>query len=152
MVYSWTVPVVNVPAQVAGEELERIYKRDGIIRPSAVVDDSRPESAPLHGCFEWRDDIAAEKYRETQAAKIIRSIIVVNTEKKEPIRVRAFVHVEEKYHPMQVVVESKSMMDALLESALKDLRAYQAKYAALKKVHPIDLALNAIDEALKDQT
>lgn len=152
MVYSWTVPVVNVPAQVAGEELERIYKRDGIISPSAVVDDSRPESAPLHGCFEWRDDVAAEKYRETQAAKIIRSIVVVNTEKKEPVRVRAFVHVSEKYQPMKVVVQSNAMMDALLESALKDLSAFQAKYAALKNVRPVDFALNAIDEALKDRS
>ena len=69
-----------VPAQTAGEELDRIEARDGGITPKAVVEESRPEDAPLHPCFEWDNEVAAELYREDQARNIIRTVRVVRVD------------------------------------------------------------------------
>ena len=73
MIYKWKVAgLMPVDAQTAGEELNRIYTKNGALNPADIVDESRPEDAPLHDCFEWRDDVAAEKYREQQDAPGIR--------------------------------------------------------------------------------
>jgi len=51
---------LGIDAQTAGSELDRIRQRDGTIIPAVVVDEARPEEAPLHPAFEWRDSVAAE--------------------------------------------------------------------------------------------
>ena len=66
-----------VSAQEAGEELDRIRSRYGTLQPAAVVDESRPEEAPLHPVFEWDDATAAEHYREHQATNLIKRVKVV---------------------------------------------------------------------------
>lgn len=63
--------------QVIGEALADIEDRHGIIDPNTVVDESRPEDAPLHPAFEWRDDVAAEKWRVEQARRVVRCVEVV---------------------------------------------------------------------------
>jgi hypothetical protein len=66
--------VAGVEAQVVGAELERIESEHGVIDPHVVLNESRPEDAPLHGAFEWDDGLAAEKYRLDQARRVIRSV------------------------------------------------------------------------------
>jgi hypothetical protein len=39
---------LGVDAQTAGEELDRIRQEHGTLEPGTVVDESRPEEAPLH--------------------------------------------------------------------------------------------------------
>lgn len=147
MTYQWKMPgIFHVSAQTAGEELNRIYQRDGEISLLAIVEDSRPKTAPLHACFEWRDKVAAEKYRETQAAQIVRSIVIVDDEKEQKPAIRAFVHVENSYHPMDIVVKSESKYEDLLLSALADLRAYKNKYAVLADTKALQAVFQAIDQ------
>ena len=74
--YKWRIPVFNADADTVGEIFESIEERDGVLSPSAVVDEARPEVSPIHACFEWDDEKAAEKYRETQASSMIRCLIV----------------------------------------------------------------------------
>jgi hypothetical protein len=66
--------VTGIDAQTIGGELERIEAEHGVIDPHVVLDESRPEDAPLHGAFEWDDSLAAEKYRLDQSRRLIRSI------------------------------------------------------------------------------
>lgn len=147
MVYDWILPgMYSIPAQTAGEELDRIYHQYGKIEKAVVVEESRPENAPLHDCFEWRDDVAAEKYRENQASHIIRSIVAIGGEEKKASAVRAYVHVESDYHPMEVVVKSKPMYEDLLQSALRDLISYKNKYAALANTQELRRVFLAIDQ------
>ena len=68
---------LGVDAQTAGEELDRIRKEHGTLEPGTVVDESRPEEAPLHPAFEWHDPKAAELYREHQATHLIKQVRVV---------------------------------------------------------------------------
>ena len=145
MIYKWKLPgLIPVDAQTAGEELQRIYREKGALNPVDIVDESRDSAAPLHPCLEWDDETAAEKYRQTQAMQIVRSIITIQeSDKKEAQEVRAFVHVQESYHPISVVVSSKKQMDELLASALLELKAFQRKYSVLVE---LSLVFEAIEK------
>lgn len=144
MIYQWKLPTVPVSAQTAGEEFERIYRERGRLDPEDVVNESREEGAPLHPCFEWDDAVAAEKYRVTQAGNIIRALVAVDsTAEGAQTETRAFVHVQRDYHPISIVVNDTDMMAELLESAEKDLTAFQRKYSELKQLTGV---LDAISE------
>ncbi len=77
MVYEWKIPKYSLPAQSAGEELERIERKHGRITPGNVLEESRPTGAVLHSLFEWNDSAAAEKFRLEQAREVIGNIAVV---------------------------------------------------------------------------
>ena len=145
MTYKWKLPgVIPVDAQTAGDELERIYQERGELNPADIVEESRSEDAPLHPCFEWDDQTAAEKYRESQASLIIRSIVTVADGRNEPQEVRAYVHVENTYRPVSVVVESRDYMEELLKTALLELAAFQRKYNALSSLRPVFEAIEKV--------
>ena len=144
MTYQWKIPgIIPVEAQKAGEELDRIYTKHGKLEPSDIVEESRNENAPLHPCFEWDDQKAANKYRESQAMLIVRSIVTVQESNGSPQQVRAFVHTEQSYKPISVVVNSEKQMAALLETALSELKAFKRKYETLKVLSPV---FDAIEE------
>jgi len=141
MIYKWKMPgLMPVKAQTAGEELDRIYQKNGRLDAADVVDESRPITAPLHDCFEWNDAIAAEEYRKSQASHIIRSITVVpeTVNGKQDARItRAFVNVQQTFRPIDVVMNDENMRRELMEKALRDLDAFQKKYASLEALQPV---------------
>lgn len=144
MIYKWKVAgLMPVDAQTAGEELNRIYTKNGALNPADIVDESRPEDAPLHDCFEWRDDVAAEKYREQQAQTIVRAIVAVNEDATKSESVRAFVHVRNTYEPISVVVNDAEKIQEVLQTALRELAAFRRKYETLSELAPV---FRAIDE------
>lgn len=150
MVYRFRVDgLYSVPAQAVGEELERIYNERGKIDPADVVDVSRPEDAVLHPCFEWRDEIAAEKYREEQARALVRCVVAVQeTDGKKPVEVRAFFHVQETYHPTSVIIQEEDKYTTLLQTALGELAAFRKKYAVLSERDELKEMFAAIDAAI----
>lgn len=131
-----------VSAQVAGEECERLESSGGLT-PANLVNASRPDDAPLHGCFEWDDSVAAEKYRERQASYIIRSIEVSVGRSSEPVR--AFVPVasdnSREFRSIGVVLRSSDSRDALLDSAKRELMAFVRKYRALNELSDVFAAI-----------
>jgi len=89
------------------------------LTPKNVVEQSRDPSAVLHPCFEWSDDIAAEKFRLNQAATLIRAI-KVTIEDVEPIEYRPFVHVVENSEPQYKNVSFLSIdQEKEVEESLK---------------------------------
>lgn len=145
--YQWKFPqLYSVDAQTAGNELERIRSVHNGLTPEAVVDESRPEDAPLHPVFQWDDKEAAKKYRLIQAQQLIRSITIVveHPGEQEPVAFRAYHHVQNDYKPLQVVVSSVDMMEELMESALKDLEAFEHKYHMLKELAPVFKAIESV--------
>lgn len=143
MTYQWKVPgIMPVDAQTAGNELQRIYERDGVIEPETVVAESQTPSAPLHSCFEWDDEKAAHKYRITQAQNIIRAIVVVD-EAKQP-ETRAFVNVQREYHPVSVVVRNPEKREILLQNALNELRWFERKYNTLQELSNVFAAIEEV--------
>lgn len=148
MVYRWKIPgIIPVDAQTAGEELDRIYKRDGVLSPDAIVKDNTDPSAPLHNCFEWDNEKAAHKYRVSQAQEIIRTIIYIPEETNDNQPVRAFVSVAKEYHPTKIVMQDEYKKSTLLEAALADLRAFKRKYESLVELSNIfDAISNLMEE------
>jgi hypothetical protein len=126
------------------EVLTEIYTEHSILTPALVVTASRPKSAPLHRHFEWSDKVAAERYREAQAALIIRSVHVTRyAEDGEPVRVRAFLSTSD-YTGFETLEQpwTYKMIDdiepmesvTVLEQMERDVSALMKKYRAHKDV------------------
>ena len=138
MIYKWKSGArAPVSAQVAGEVCEQMSS-NGELTPKALVDASRPEDAPLHKAFEWDDEKAAEAYRETQAAYIIRHIEVKREDMEEPVR--AFFTAPTmsttpcQYHSVEAILHDADGRDALLDSARRELEAFTRKYRQLAEL------------------
>ena len=148
VIYSWKDGFkANVKADVVGEVLEQLEQSESGITAQAFVDVSRPEDAPTHKMFEWRDEIAAEKYREHQARTIINHITIRYETVPEPQR--AFFHIyhgDPTYKSVGTIKRSEEDMVALIEMALNELQAFEKKYAVLRK--ELEEVFDAIDNML----
>jgi len=148
----------GVDAQTVGETLTAIEGQHGGITPSLLVDKSRPEDAPLHPCFTWDNDQAAELYRETEARSIVRSVRVVypDAKKSEP----AFVHVRSDtehpsnalsnsyYAPTREVVQKFSLYEYAWRDAQNRLSAAANALEDLERVareHVCDQAVARVE-------
>lgn len=137
-VYMWKDTArVQIPAQVAGEELSRIRDEHGkFFTPHNVVESAKRQGSPLHNFFQWDNTKAAESYREEQARYLIRNIIVTETKIPDAQPVRAFVSVrvqvnDEMAHRFTSTVYAFSREDLreqMLQTALQDIRAFKTKY------------------------
>lgn len=138
MVYQWKINGLHkTAAQTAGEVCERL-NAEGRLTPTDLVEDSRPDDAPLHSEFEWNDDVAAEHWRMHQARNIINAIVVVN-EAPEPTQVRAFFQVTSpsRYESVQTIIRRPDMYDTLLRRALSELSAFKDKYKQIKELNAV---------------
>lgn len=137
MTYEWKVPLYPVSAQIAGERIEQIYAEKGDVTPESLLDDSRPVTSPLHPCFEWKDDVAAEKYRLIQSKGIIRNLVTVQTSQdSQPITSRAFVSINKTpekgtFVPIRVALSDERCKEQVLQNALAELKAFKTKYENL---------------------
>ena len=138
--------MVPVDAQTASEELERIYKRDGIITPEKVLEDNTEVGTPLHDCFEWDDTVAAYKYRVKQAKEIIQTIVTVSDSAPTLPPVRAFVSVSRDFHPIKTVLDDKEMKESLLSCAVSELKAFERKYSTLSELAGVFKEIDTLDE------
>lgn len=110
------------------------------VEPSAVVEKAKDENTELHKCFEWRDNIAAEKYRIHQARKLMCNLIIVEQEKKdiqEPIRLMFKTTANEGYKPITLIMQEQDEYKALLNRAYRELAAFKQKYKILKELKDI---------------
>lgn len=138
----------KTPAEVAGVVCQQLTMTKGGLTPKTLVNASRPIDAPLHQEFEWNNNKAAEKYREEQAKKIIRNVVIVEVEDKQeeknnivsivdkPVD-RGFVSTGENNHQyvsLAVALSNDTWRDNLLEAAKRDMRAFIAKYHRLKEL------------------
>lgn len=150
MLYKWkSGSRLKASAQDAGEVCAALEAK-GNLTPQALVDASRPNDAPLHAAFEWDDEVAAEKYRESQASYIIRSLEVVieGTNK----RTRGFVSLtitdgEREYHEINRVLSIRSERELLLEEAKRELASFKTKYAVLKELADVFAAIERVSNA-----
>lgn len=154
---------IPVSATVAYSTIENLKKTLGkdTLTAKELLDASRDENAPLHSCFEWDDNIAAERYRAYQARHIINSIEVeIVYEKREPITIRAQVNISppEKLRSEGVFVNVKQAMEVpnyrhlVLKRAMMELRCIQKKYAAYSELAGVFAAINDFVKKINDTT
>lgn len=136
---------IRASAQAAGEMCEELAA-SGALTPKRLLDANRDEDAPLHDEFEWDDGVAAEKYRENQAAHIIRCI-TVKVETETQTATRAFVRATEiscEYLPISVVMKDPKLTEALLREARRDMETFIEKYQALEALTLVLADMNSV--------
>ena len=143
----------NVSAEDAGQVCEMLAKQHRLTGRD-LVEESRPEDAPLHRYFEWDDTKAAELYRERQGRDLIAHIVILPEEKSEkPVKevqfVRAFYNVDStpEYHPIQRILTTEDLHQKLLETARRDMIIFKEKYKTLVEIQSV---ISAIDESLSN--
>lgn len=114
---------------------------------SDVVEKAKDSQSEMHGCFEWNDTIAGQKYRESQAASMIRQLVIVKDSDGEPKKtnIRFFVSTGKRdntYTPTKRIIRKQDEYEALLERAMAELRAFKQKYSSLSE---LDEILSLID-------
>lgn len=136
--YAWKIDKYPVDAQAAGEHIEELDAIHGKITAKILLDDSRPEDALLHPCYEWDDAVAAEKYRLDQSNKIIGNLVVIETTNVEPPAepVNAFITVEPvnktaEWRPTIIALSQEETKERVFQNALEQLKALERKYANL---------------------
>ena len=139
-------------AQIVGEMCEELSNTVGLT-PKTLLDANRDEDTPLHDYFEWRDYVAAEKYRESQAQYIIRSIVIIPDEDDKPsVRAYSSVVIDTKptYEHIETIVKSTDLTQQMLENAKKELFSFQVKYNALRNYVELSEVFTSI-EKLKEK-
>lgn len=124
-------------AQTVAEEIMAIGDD---ATPQEIVAKARDDSTELHKCFEWDDDLAAEKYRLIQAREIVRHLVIKEDEvPKDRPEVRFFFkpNKDEGYKPTKVVVRKEDEYQRLLAQAWAELQAFKQKYSCLVELKEI---------------
>jgi len=126
----------NVDPQIAGEELERIRERDGMVKTKTVVMEARPKKSPLHPAFEWNNSVAAEKFRENQARQLVRAIVVIRDDAEDPEPAYAHVTVEKEdyYQSPRVAVQNIDEWESMLRQAAVRLHGAQRAFDDLERI------------------
>ena len=152
--YSWRNTSYPVKADDAAAELHRIEQKFGEVTPRNLLDESTPEDAVMHPCYEWDDEKAADKYRLWQSRHILSCLTVsyVQTETPEPrkIEVRAYQNVSDerngRFINVQSAMEQTTTRDMVLMNAIKELQMFRKKYADLSELSKI---ISVIDEVIE---
>lgn len=152
--------------EVINAELTRLYKRDGQLTASKVLDEAKRKTSPLHPKFEWDDKKAGNNYRLMQARTLIRVAKIIDDDGEA----QKLVHVpkvstaidkemgrEGFYKPVSVVAKRLDEFTLAMEAALTKLDAAQRAVNELKKaadgegkesaVSRISLAMQSIETA-----
>lgn len=121
-------------------ELVRIYERDGVLTPDAVVGDAAAKTSPLHPHFEWDNKKAAHSFRLDQARELIR-LRSVDIERPDggTTRVNAWVNLDpgpdgkRGYMPTSDALSDPVRREIVLARARQDLNSWVNRYRHLEE-------------------
>lgn len=108
------------------------------VTPEEVLNIAKNENTELHKCFEWDDNVAAEKYRLNQARSILQMIVVIPEEKEvAPRRVFQISSEQNVYQPLKFFMKNDDEYQVLLSRAIGELRAIATRYQSLEELSDI---------------
>lgn len=150
-----------VSAQVAGEEISRIAGVHGTAAPETVVEESRPEEAPLHDAFEWVDAIAAEEHRKYQARQLIHCLVRVESEAdtdgvEQPKEIQAFASVtppgvQRGYMPTNLITSDEELNQQMINDAWLMYQGLKRRFEHLGGLKEFFATLDAAMEAARQE-
>lgn len=108
--------------------------------PEMVVDLARDENTELHKCFDWDDNIAAEKWRKQQARQICISLTVTVEKKpgvKQTFRLIEHDREEQVYKPIVFTVRQTEEYERLLKQAKAEMAAFRKRYQNIKELSEV---------------
>ena len=138
-----------------GVELERLNTKHDGLTPVKIVAAAKPKSSPLHRAFTWDDSEAARKMREHEARQLIRSVVVINSDRAQHPQ---FTHVtrivggevadkENVYLPTISVVADHDLFTDALGKAIGRITEAQRQVADLQQVAKDNARLGIIQKA-----
>jgi len=112
---------------------------DGKVKAPQLVAAATPKRSPIHGDFEWDNDVAAHAHRLEQARSFLRHIEVVYEHRGDAdMTTRAFHHVvvdrgavgadRKAYVSSRIVWETPDYAAQVVETARRELEAWAARY------------------------
>lgn len=149
-------------AEVAHDELHRIRDEHGELQATTVVDEARSKKSPIHGCFEWKNTAAAEKYREEQARELMNSIEITLIEVEDdtdesnaiPLTITeasapAFVSAAdgEGYYPIEIAMNDPELKEKILQRAWTDLQAWHRRWKHLREFADVFTVIEKLDKS-----
>lgn len=135
--HTWKMPgIFKADAQKVGEEIRALGDE---VTPQQLVEAAKDESTELHKCFDWDNDVAAEKWRLHQARQIF-CFLVIREEEPEPesVPVKVWNKIDNGgYKHVERVFRREDEYQKLLQTAYAELRAFKIKYARLQELSEI---------------
>ena len=136
-------------------KIKGIYKADaqkvadeigeGKVTPQGVLEKARDENSELHKCFEWDDNVAAEKYRLQQARQIIINLVYApKTKEEEPVRCFQITTERCTYQPTKQFLVQENEYQSLLARAKSELESFKRRYATLTELESVFEAIENI--------
>lgn len=142
MEYAWKqAPSLfhKVDPQKVGEEIGNAPT------PESVLEKAKDPNTELHGCFEWDDTKAANKYRLIQARQVIQFLVIKGTEKSEtPQRAFEITRETSVYAPVQLIVRDEDEYSALLAKAKAQLKQFADRYRRLSELEAVIEEIDAL--------
>lgn len=130
----WSVNgIFNADANKCYSEILELEK----ITPAEVLERARDEKSELHKCFEWDNNVAAEKYRTFQAGQVIRMLYIVPKNEETP-QVRVLSRTSHTvYQPTRSFLTNENEYENLLKRALSELESFKRKYETLSELEQV---------------
>ena len=124
---------------------EKVYEEINSIgeeyTPESIVEYAENPFTELHKCFEWDDEIAANKYRVEQARKICRCLVITTqTKSGETVAVRVISNSGEYdniYRPTVRMVKNEDQYLKLLQQAKVELIQFKKRYRIIRELDSI---------------
>lgn len=147
-------------ANAVGRRIEEIAERSGthfaLAPPAAIVEDAKREDSPMHGCFTWNIQEAAEKRWLDEARDLVQKLVVVvvnEVQDEEPRHVKAFVSVVDDdgttgYTMTRIAASDPDLRQQMLADALAGLRSWRRRYNELRELRPVLDAIDQLQEEL----
>ena len=148
--YAYHIPGLQKnPIEVVSKVLNELASSSEGLTPKTLLEASRDVNAPLHNEFEWNDGVAAEKYREYQAQKIIQNVYIkYSTDQQErEQQERAFVPTpdrQSRYVALASALTNDEWKAHLMEEAKRDMKAFAAKYRRLTELQGLIHEMEAL--------
>ena len=145
IVATWRTPgIFKADPQKVCDELKDLGDE---FTPDEIVEKAKNSTTELHKCFEWDNDVAAEKYRIHQARMITSNLVFLkesDDEEEQPVLVRVYNKTEQTggYKPPERVFTQADEYEKLLKRATAELHQFKVKYSMLKE---LDYILSLID-------
>lgn len=149
----------NSDAEVVGPELDAIYLRDGGVTPAAVVERAKTTGTILNAWdraknyFEWDDDKAAAAYREGQARRLVKAIVVKVDNGEETLSSRAYYSIRHDarartYVPVESIAADAEFVQQVRDRFHNELIRIDKDYRAFMRFAEFAQAYGPVFEAI----
>jgi len=137
----------NKKAQTYGECLNKLETKHGNLTPDLVIKEAKAKKSPIHDYFDWNDTSAARKHRKWQARQLISTIKVEYIHDDRTITTKQFHNVtiergESAYVSLQVAMTNIDYREQIINTALKEVKAWRARYKEYKELGDIFSAID----------